>query len=162
MFPSLPGISGVHLGRKALAYSVIFLALLSQKLKVVFAKWCEFLLVSPRRRVGVGFGGWWGVVFLWKMREKGKGAGKVGRLSKLPFTKCLPSGPILWLISKFPSPPNASPPKKRRVFPFVEPLKSLEKKRKMHKKNKENRKTTKKKGNRKSKLDRGQFFHSRQ
>ena len=28
--------------------------------------------------MGSGSGGWWGVVFLWKMREKGKGVGRVG------------------------------------------------------------------------------------
>ena len=42
-------------------------------------------------------------------------------------------------------------PKKARVFFFAEPLKSLEKRGKTHKKSKEHRKTKKKQGNRKKK-----------
>ena len=54
-----------------------------------------------QRGLGSGSGGWWGVVSLWKMREKGKGVGRVGGgcgyarrgksmsmlLSILPFSK---------------------------------------------------------------------------
>ena len=43
---------------------------------VVFAKGCEFLLVSLGRDLRVGFR--WELFFLWKMREKGKGVGRVG------------------------------------------------------------------------------------
>ena len=80
---------------------------IGQKLKgsfyrgVVVAKGCEFLLLSLGEGFGVGFRGWWGVAFLWKMREKGEGVGRVGvvgtckgtasqcaraRLPKLPFS----------------------------------------------------------------------------
>ena len=65
---------------------------------VVFAKGCEFLLVSLEEGFGVGLRWVEGSNFLWGMRGKGKGAGRVGvgtgkgtgksmrtRLSKLPF-----------------------------------------------------------------------------
>ena len=45
---------------------------------VVFAKECEFLLVSLGECLGSGSGGWWGVVFPWKIRGKGKGVGGGG------------------------------------------------------------------------------------
>ena len=58
---------------------------LGQKLRgsflpgVVFAKRCEFVLVFLEEGgLGSGSGGWRGVVFLWKVREKEKGAGEDG------------------------------------------------------------------------------------
>ena len=65
-----------------------------QKLKgsfigVFFAKGCEFRLVSLGAEFGVEFRG---VVFLWKIREKGKGKGRVGgwggRPAKEPASQC--------------------------------------------------------------------------
>ena len=44
----------------------------------VFAKGRDVLLVSLGEGLGSGSGGWWGAVFLWKIREKGKGVGRVG------------------------------------------------------------------------------------
>ena len=61
---------------------------IGQKLKgsflpgVVLAKGCEFLLVFLGEGFGVGFRGVVGAVFLWKMREKGKGVGRVGRYTR--------------------------------------------------------------------------------
>ena len=39
----------------------------------------EFLLLSMGEGLGSASGRWWGVVFLWKLRETGMGVGRVGR-----------------------------------------------------------------------------------
>ena len=76
---------------------------------VVFAKRCEFLVVSLKEGFGVGFRWVGGVVFLWKRREKRKGLGTVGggvgtrrgagkslrtRLSKLLFVRSGTTDPV--------------------------------------------------------------------
>ena len=91
----------------AVDFGWIFSCFFGQKLKgsflpgVVFAKGWQFPLVSLGEGFRVGFRGVAGVVLLWKMREKGKGVGRVGggvgtakgtgkstrmHLSKLPFS----------------------------------------------------------------------------
>ena len=55
-------------------------------LGVVFAKGCEFLLVSLGKGLGEGSGEWWGVVLLWKVRENGKGP----KFSKFVFLVSFP------------------------------------------------------------------------
>ena len=57
---------------------------------VVFAKGCEFLLLSLGKGFGVGFRGWWGAVSCGKKRENGEGVsgGVGGGQAKEPASQC--------------------------------------------------------------------------